>query len=59
MRDTLFEPFHTGHPTSGSGLGLAICREVCERTGSSIELLNRMEGGQVAGLDAIVLLPRV
>jgi two-component system sensor histidine kinase TctE len=59
MRDHLFEPFHTGHPTSGSGLGLAICREVCERAGGSIELLNRMEGGQTAGLDAIVLLPRV
>jgi len=58
MRDHLFEPFHTGHPTSGSGLGLAICREVCERTGGSIELLNRIEGGQTAGLDAIVLLPR-
>ena len=58
MRDHLFEPFHTGHPTSGSGLGLAICREVCERMGGSIELLNRIEGGQTAGLDAIVVLPR-
>jgi two-component system sensor histidine kinase TctE len=57
QREHLFEAFHTGHPTTGSGLGLTICREVCERMGGSIELLNRLEGGRTAGLDAIVLLP--
>lgn len=57
MREHLFEPFHTGHPTTGSGLGLAICREVCDRMGGSIELRNRLESGRTAGLDAIVLLP--
>jgi len=57
QRERLFEPFHTGHPTTGSGLGLAICREVCDRLGGTIELLNRSEAGQVVGLDAIVCLP--
>jgi two-component system sensor histidine kinase TctE len=61
MREHLFEPFHTGHPTTGSGLGLAICRDVCERHGGSIELVNRIEQGhgesRVAGLDAVVRLP--
>lgn len=55
QREHLFEPFHTGHPTTGSGLGLAICREVCEHLGGTIELLNRVDG---AGLDAVVRLPR-
>ena len=57
LREHLFEPFHTGHPTTGSGLGLAICREVCDRMGGTIELVNRLEGGRTAGLDAIVRLP--
>lgn len=57
QRERLFEPFHTGHPNTGSGLGLAICRDVCERMGGTIELLNRMDAGKVAGLDAIVCLP--
>ena len=57
LREHLFEPFHTGHPTTGTGLGLAICREVCERLGGRIELVNRVENGAVVGLDAIVQLP--
>jgi two-component system sensor histidine kinase TctE len=57
QREHLFEPFHTGHPTTGSGLGLAICREVCERLGGTIRLINREEGGRVVGLDAVVCLP--
>ena len=59
QREHLFEPFHTGHPTTGSGLGLAICREVCERVGGRIELVNRLEGARVVGLDALVRLPSV
>lgn len=54
QREHLFQPFHTGHPTTGSGLGLAICREVCERLGGRIELSNRFVEGRVAGLDAVV-----
>lgn len=57
IRERLFEPFHTGHPTTGSGLGLAICREVCERLGGRIELIDRREGERVVGLDAVVDLP--
>lgn len=57
QREHLFEPFHTGHPTTGSGLGLAICREVCDRLGGTIELVNRVEDGRVVGLDAVVCLP--
>ncbi|RQP23912.1 sensor histidine kinase [Piscinibacter terrae] len=57
QREHLFEPFRTGHPTTGSGLGLAICRDVCDRHGGSIELVNRHEQGRVGGLDAIVRLP--
>jgi two-component system sensor histidine kinase TctE len=56
QRERLFEPFRTGHPTTGSGLGLTICREVCERMGGTIELVNRLDHGTEAGLDAIVRL---
>ena len=54
MRERLFEPFHTGHPTQGSGLGLSICREICQALGARIELVNREEHGRVLGLDARV-----
>ena len=58
QRERLFEPFHTGHPSSGSGLGLAICREVCERLCGTIALDNRVgNDGRVVGLDAVVCLP--
>jgi len=59
QREHLFEAFHTGHPTTGSGLGLTICREVCERMGGRIELVDRpAPGGGVAGLDAVAGFPR-
>jgi two-component system sensor histidine kinase TctE len=57
LREHLFEPFHTGHPSTGSGLGLSICREVCQRLGGSIELVDRIEAGRVVGLDAVVAFP--
>jgi two-component system sensor histidine kinase TctE len=57
LREHLFEPFHTGHPTTGTGLGLAICREVCELHGGRVELVNRVESGAIVGLDAVVHLP--
>ena len=59
-RAHLFEPFHTGGPssgTSGSGLGLAICRQICERLGGEIRLVNRGNEAAPLGLDAIVTLP--
>ncbi len=57
QRKFLFQPFHTGHPTTGSGLGLAICHDVCARLGGDIELLDRRLDGRVVGLDAVVRLP--
>jgi len=57
LRERLFEPFHTGHPTAGSGLGLTICREVCERLGGRIELNNRGGDAAPAGLDAVAAFP--
>ncbi len=57
QRAHLFEPFHTAHPNSGSGLGLTICRQVCERLGGRIELINRGSDTTPTGLDAVVTLP--
>ncbi len=58
QREHLFEPFHTGHPSTGSGLGLNICREVCTRLGGQIRLLNRhAKDGRLTGLEARVDLP--
>jgi len=54
LRERLFEPFHSGHPSEGSGLGLSICREICRSLGATIELVNREEDEHVVGLDAWV-----
>ena len=56
MRQRLFQPFATGTP-GGSGLGLAICQGIVASLGGRIELLNRLDGARVAGLDAVVRLP--
>jgi two-component system sensor histidine kinase TctE len=50
----LFEPFQSDNRDGGSGLGLAICKQVCERMGARISLVNRLEAGVVVGLDARV-----
>jgi two-component system, OmpR family, sensor histidine kinase TctE len=61
LRQRLFQPFSTEsgveHEGRGSGLGLAICREIVLSLGGEIELTNRVEHGQVAGVDATVRLP--
>jgi two-component system, OmpR family, sensor histidine kinase TctE len=57
QRLSLFQPFAAGHASGGAGLGLAICREIVQSLGGSIELDNRVHGGRVGGLDAIVRLP--
>ena len=54
----LFQPFSAGDVRTGSGLGLAICHEIVQALGGSIALTNRMAGGAVTGLDAVVRLPR-
>ena len=53
----LFQPFSAGAGGTGSGLGLAICREIVQALGGHIRLVNRVENGHVAGLDAVVTLP--
>jgi two-component system sensor histidine kinase TctE len=61
LRERLFQPFATDHSRgpslSGSGLGLAICREIVNSLRGSIDLNNRVQHGQVRGLDATVRLP--
>ncbi len=58
LRQRLFQPFATGGSGTrrGSGLGLAICGEIVQSLGGRISLVNREEGGAVAGLDAVVAL---
>lgn len=58
LRERLFQPFAAGSRSGGSGLGLAICREIVQSLGGEIALDNRLQGGRVAGLDAVVRLPR-
>jgi two-component system sensor histidine kinase TctE len=53
----LFQPFSAGDVRTGSGLGLAICHEIVQALGGTIALTNRMAGGRVVGLDAVVRLP--
>ena len=61
LRQRLFQPFAaggtTGDPRTGSGLGLAIGHEIVLSLGGRITLDNRVQGGTIAGLDAIVWLP--
>ena len=57
LRQRLFAPFAAGDVASGSGLGLAICHEIVLALGGSIALDNRVSGGHVVGLDAVVKLP--
>jgi two-component system sensor histidine kinase TctE len=56
-RERLFQPFATAGRRDGSGLGLAICLEIVRSLGGEIRLENRLAGGRVHGLDAIVHLP--
>ena len=57
MRQRLFQPFATGDTKSGTGLGLTIAREIVQALGGSIQLINRMDGGKIVGLNACILLP--
>jgi two-component system, OmpR family, sensor histidine kinase TctE len=54
LRERLFQPFSAGAVQSGSGLGLAICAEIVQALHGAIEMDNRLELGQVVGLDAKV-----
>ncbi|MCE1191598.1 MAG: sensor histidine kinase [Acidovorax sp.] len=57
LASRLFQPFSAGDVRTGSGLGLAICHEIVQALGGTIALANRMAGGRVTGLDAVVRLP--
>ena len=57
MRQRLFQPFATGDTKSGTGLGLTIAREIVQALGGSIQLNNRLTGGNIVGLDASITLP--
>eukprot|EP01038_Epipyxis_sp_PR26KG_P001821 gene1821-biopygen1315 len=45
-------PFSAGK--GGVGLGLSICRQIAEAMGAQVTLFNRMDAGQVIGVDAVV-----
>lgn len=56
--EAVFSPFHRletsrNRSTGGAGLGLAISRTIVERSGGSVRLVNRREGG----LRAEIVLP--
>jgi two-component system sensor histidine kinase TctE len=42
---------------AGTGLGLTIAREIALALGGSVQLQNRVQDGQVCGLDASISLP--
>jgi len=52
VRERLFQPFSAGK--GGVGLGLSICRQIAESMGAQVTLFNRMDGGLVVGVDALV-----
>lgn len=52
VRQRLFQPFSAGK--GGVGLGLSICRQIAESMGAEVTLFNRMDQGQVIGVDAVV-----
>ena len=52
VRQRLFQPFSAGK--GGVGLGLSICRQIAESMGAEVTLFNRLDAGQVVGVDALV-----
>ncbi|MBN3857018.1 HAMP domain-containing protein [Paraburkholderia sp. Ac-20340] len=64
LLERVFEPYFriasaSGAQTgSGTGLGLTIARSVAAAHGGTLTLVNRVENGRIAGLDAELVLPR-
>lgn len=61
--DKVFRPFYRVEASrsaagGGAGLGLAIVQQLAQSQGWRVRLENRVENGGVAGLDAIVVVPR-
>jgi signal transduction histidine kinase len=54
VKQRLFEPFNVAKGGTGIGLGLSICRQIAESMNASIDLFNRVEGGRIVGVDAVV-----
>jgi len=52
--ERLFEPFNASKGGTGIGLGLSICKQIAESMNGSVSLFNRVEGGKVTGVDAVV-----
>ncbi|NVM87065.1 two-component system sensor histidine kinase TctE [Variovorax sp. SG517] len=52
LRPRLFQAFSA--TKGGVGLGLSICRQIAEAMGASMEIHNRVDGGRVIGVDAVV-----
>ncbi|WRH64486.1 MAG: HAMP domain-containing sensor histidine kinase [Fuscovulum sp.] len=51
-RERVFEPFHRLRPrATGSGLGLNLVREVIDRHGGQVEILDTTRGGTVVRVD--------
>ncbi|MFT3997503.1 MAG: ATP-binding protein [Asticcacaulis sp.] len=60
--EAVFEPFHRlessrNRDTGGAGLGLSVARTLAEAHKGTLTLKNRLENGEVTGLDAILSLP--
>jgi signal transduction histidine kinase len=53
----LFEPFNAAKGGTGIGLGLSICRQIAESMNATVDLFNRIEGGEIIGVDAVVRWP--
>lgn len=52
VRPRLFQPFSAAK--GGVGLGLSICRQIAEAMGAGVDLYNRIDHGEVVGVDAVV-----
>jgi two-component system, OmpR family, sensor histidine kinase TctE len=57
QRERLFEPFAAATRGTGVGLGLSICRQIGHALGAEVDLFNRIDGGLVVGVDAVVRWP--
>jgi two-component system, OmpR family, sensor histidine kinase TctE len=58
VKQRLFEPFSASKGGTGIGLGLSICRQIAVALSAQVDLFNRVELGQVSGVDAVVRWPR-